>query len=139
MPVDPALSGYFGAIHAAQEGELPFPETKNGGGAHRPDIGGSEWYPSQAGTSAEPHVHDERSDGPQEINPGKSVSPAKKSSKVVQVVVEEEQRQMELDFANWVAVALEERAGGDRDRLDKVVDDLDGLESQLKQGEGVSG
>jgi type IV secretion system protein VirD4 len=34
---------------------------------------------------------------------------------------------------------IEEIDGGDRDRLDSVVDDLDGLESQLKQGERVSG
>ena len=34
---------------------------------------------------------------------------------------------------------LEERDGGDRDRLDLAVDDLGGLEDQLKLGEGVSG
>lgn len=65
--------------------------------------------------------------------------PTKKSSKAVQAVVEVEQRQMEMSFANQVEIQIEEIDGGDRDRLDTVVDDLDGLESRLKQGEGVSG
>jgi type IV secretion system protein VirD4 len=34
---------------------------------------------------------------------------------------------------------LEEREDGDRDRLDLAVDDLGGLEDQLKQREEVSG
>jgi type IV secretion system protein VirD4 len=67
------------------------------------------------------------------------VPPTKKSSKAVQAVVEKEQRQMEMSFADLVEMQIEEHAGGDRDRLDKVVDDLDGLDNRLKQGEGVSG
>jgi type IV secretion system protein VirD4 len=67
------------------------------------------------------------------------VPPTKKNSKAVQAVVEEEQRQMEMSFADQVEMQIEEIDGGDRDRLDTVVNDLDGLESQLKQGEGVSG
>lgn len=130
----------FAAIHGAQRGELPFPEVGKGGGkADGSDFGGTERGPSQAGTNAEPQVHDERLDGPNEIGSGKSVPPAKKSSKAVQAVVEEEQRQMEMSFADQVEMQIEERDGGDRDRLDTVVDDLDGLESRLKQGEGVSG
>ena len=130
----------FAAIHGAQRGELPFPELGKGDGkAHGPDFGGTERGPSQAGTNAEPQVHDERLDGPNEIGSGKSVPPTKKSSKAVQAVVEEEQRQMEMSFADHVEMQIEEIDGGDRDRLDTVVDDLDGLESRLKQGEGVSG
>ena len=83
-------------------------------------------------------MHDERLDGPNEIGSGKSKPPAKKSSKAVQAVVEEEQRQMEMSFADQSEMQIEQIDGGDRDRLGTVVDDLDGLESQLKQGEGVS-
>ena len=130
----------FAAIHGAQRGELPFPQLgKGGGGVSGSDFGGTERSPSQAGTSAEPQVHDERLDGPNEVGSGKSVPPAKKSSKAVQAVVEEEQRQMEMSFADQVEMQIEEIDGGGIDRLDTVVDDLDGLESRLKQGEGVSG
>ena len=130
----------FAAIHGAQRGELPFPVMGGGGGkADGSDFGGTERSPSQAGTSAEPQVHDERLDGPNEVGSGKSVPPAKKSSKTVQAVVEEEQRQMEMSFADQVEMQIEEIDGGGIDRLDTVGDDLDGLESRLKQGEGVSG
>jgi len=46
---------------------------------------------------------------------------------------------MEMSFADQVEMQIEEIDGGDRDRLDTVVDDLDGLESRLKQGERASG
>ena len=145
MPVRAKRIQYFDdrlfvAIHGAQRGELPFPVMGGGGGkADGSDFGGTERSPSQAGTSAEPQVHDERLDGPNEVGSGKSVPPAKKSSKAVQAVVEEEQRQMEMSFADQVEMQIEEIDGGGIDRLDTVVDDLDGLESRLKQGEGVSG
>ena len=45
---------------------------------------------------------------------------------------------MEMSFADQSEMQIEQIDGGDRDRLGTVVDDLDGLESQLKQGEGVS-
>lgn len=77
--------------------------------------------------------------GSKEISSNISVPPTKKNSKAVQAVVEEEQRQMEMSFADQVELQIEEIDGGDRDRLDTAVDDLDGLESRLKQGEGVSG
>ncbi|MEP2983983.1 MAG: type IV secretory system conjugative DNA transfer family protein [Sulfitobacter sp.] len=145
MPVRAKRIQYFDdrlfvAIHGAQRGELPFPVMGGGGGkADGSDFGGTERSPSQAGTSAEPQVHDERLDGPNEVGSGKSVPPAKKSSKAVQAVVEEEQRQMGMSFADQVEMQIEEIDGGGIDRLDTVVDDLDGLESRLKQGEGVSG
>ena len=130
----------FAAIHSAQKGELPFPARGGGGGkAHGPDSCGSKQGPSQAGTSAEPNAHYERLLGSKEISSGISVPPTKKSSKAVQAVVEEEQRQIEMSFADQVEMQIEEIDGGGIDRLDTVVDDLDGLESRLKQGEGVSG
>ncbi|MFU1608054.1 type IV secretory system conjugative DNA transfer family protein [Sulfitobacter pontiacus] len=107
----------FAAIHGAQRGELPFPVMGGGGGkADGSDFGGTERSPSQAGTSAEPQVHDERLDGPNEVGSGKSVPPAKKSSKAVQAVVEEEQRQMEMSFADQVEMQIEEIDGGGIDR-----------------------
>ncbi len=130
----------FAAIHGAQKGKLPFPVMGGGGGkAYGPDSCGSKRGPSQAGTSAEPNAHDELLDGPIEIGSRESVPPSKRSSTAVQVVVEEEQRQMEMSFADQSEMQIEEIDGGDRDRLDTVVDDLDGLERRLKQGEGVSG
>ena len=130
----------FAAIHGAQRGELPFPVMGGGGGkAHGPDSCGSKRGLSQAGTSAEPNAHDERLIGSKEISSGISVPPTKKDSKAVQAVVEEEQRQMEMRFADEVEMQIEEIDGSDRNRLDAVVNDLDGLESRLKQGEGVSG
>lgn len=45
---------------------------------------------------------------------------------------------MEMRFADEVEMQIEEIDGSDRNRLGTVVDDLDGLESRLKQGEGVS-
>ena len=51
---------------------------------------------------------------------------SKKRSGAVQVVVEEGQRQQEMNFADQGEMQLEERDGGDRDRLDLAVDDLRG-------------
>jgi len=110
-----------------------------GGKAHGPDTSGPKRGPSQAGTNAEPQVHDGRLDGPNEFCLVKAMPPTEKNSRAVQAVVEEEQRQMEMSFADQVEMQIEEIDGGDRDRLGTVVDDLEGLESKLKQGEGVSG
>ncbi|WP_232820793.1 hypothetical protein, partial [Thalassobius sp. I31.1] len=40
----------------------------------------------------------------------------------------------EMNFADQGEMQLEERDDGDRDRLDLAVDDLGGLEEQLRQG-----
>lgn len=85
------------------------------------------------------HKQDERLSGPQQVSAAKSVSRVKKRSRAVQVVLEAGQRQQEMNFADQEEMQLEERDGGDRDRLDLAVDDLGGLEDQLKQGERVSG
>jgi type IV secretion system protein VirD4 len=130
----------FAAIHGAQRGELPFPVMgKGGAGGSGSESGGTGQNASQEGTGANSHKQDERPSDPQEVGAAKSTSRAKKRSGAVQVVVEEGQRQQEMDFVNQGEMQLEERDGGDRDRLDLAVDDLGGLEDQLKQGEGVSG
>ena len=130
----------FAAIHGAQTGELPFP-VMGGGGARGSgsESGGSRQNANQDGIGAKSHKQDERLSGPQEVGATKSVSRVKKRSGAVQVVVEEGQRQQEMNFADQGEMQLEERDGGDRDRLDLTVDDLGGLEDQLKQGERVSG
>uniref|UniRef100_UPI0024929CC4 type IV secretory system conjugative DNA transfer family protein n=1 Tax=Litoreibacter halocynthiae TaxID=1242689 RepID=UPI0024929CC4 len=129
----------FAAIHGAQRGELPFPQLgKGGGGGSGSESGGSGQDLKQDGIGAQPHRHGERLNGLQEIGAAKSASRVKKRSGAVHVVVEEGQRQQEMNFADQGEMQLEERDGGDRDRLDLAVDDLGGLEDQLKQGEGIS-
>ncbi len=129
----------FAAIHGAQTGELPFPQAgKGGGGVSGPESGGSGQNASQVGIGAKSHKKDERLSGPQQVSAAKSAFRVKKRSGAVQVVVEEGQRQQEMNFADQGEMQLEERDGGDRDRLDLAVDDLGGLEDQLKQGDGVS-
>ena len=103
------------------------------------ESGGSGQNANQDGIGAKSHKQDERLSGPQEVSAAKSASRVEKRSGAVQVVVEEGQRQQEMNFADQGEMQLEERDGGDRDRLDLAVDDLGGLEDQLKQGEGVSG
>jgi len=126
----------FAAIHGAQRGELPFP-VMGGGGADGSgsESGGSGQSSKRDGIGAQPHRPGERSNGPQEMSAAKSASRLKKRSGAVQVVVEEGQRQQEMNFADQGEMQLEERDGGDRDRLDLAVDDLGGLEDQLKQAE----
>ena len=109
----------FGAIHGSQTGELPFPVMgKGGAGVHGPDQGPDVLHQKSSNNSA---------------------SRAKKSSGTVQTVVEDQRRQMEMDFADQAEVRLQERDSGDRDRLDEAVDDLGGLEDHLTQGEKVAG
>ena len=129
----------FAAIHGAQRGELPFPVMGGGGaGGSGSESGGTGQNANQDGIGAKSHKQDERLSGPQQVSAAKSASRVKKRSGAVQVVVDEGQRQQEMNFADQGEMRLEERDGGDRDRLDLAVDDLGGLEDQLKQGDGVS-
>uniref|UniRef100_UPI0040474F64 type IV secretory system conjugative DNA transfer family protein n=3 Tax=Yoonia sp. TaxID=2212373 RepID=UPI0040474F64 len=142
MPVRAKRIQYFDdrlfvAIHGAQTGELPFPVMGGGGaGGSGSESGGSRQNANQDGIGAKSHKQDERLSDPQEVGAAKSASRVEKRSGAVQVVVEEGQRQQEMNFADQGEMRLEERDGGDRDRLDLAVDDLGGLEDQLKQGEG---
>ena len=130
----------FAAIHGAQTGELPFPVMEKGGaGGAGSESGGSGQNADQDRIGAKSHKQDERISGPQQASAAKSVSRVKKRSGAVQVVVEEGQRQQEMNFADQGEMQLEERDDCDRDRLDLAVDDLGGLEDQLKQGVGISG
>jgi type IV secretion system protein VirD4 len=126
----------FAAIHGAQKGELPFPVMGKGGAGS--ESGGSGQNANLDEIGAKSHKQNERSSGPQQVSAAKSASRAEKRSGAVQIVVEEAQRQQEMNFADQGEMQLEERDGGDRDRLDLAVDDLGGLEDQLKHGEGIS-
>jgi type IV secretion system protein VirD4 len=145
MPVRAKRIQYFDdrlfvAIHGAQTGELPFPVMGGGGaGGSGSESGGSRQNANQDGIGAKSHKQDERLSDPREVGAAKSASRVEKRSGAVQVVVEEGQRQQEMNFADQGEMQLEERDGSDRDRLDLAVDDLGGLEDQLKEGEGISG
>ena len=126
----------FAAIHGAQTGKLPFPQPgKGGGGVSGSESGGSGQNADQVGIGAKPHRQDERLNGTQQVSAPKSVARVKKRSGAVHVVVEEGQRQQEMNFADQGEMQLEERDCGDRGRLHLAVDDLGGLEDQLKLGE----
>ncbi|WP_394199160.1 type IV secretory system conjugative DNA transfer family protein [Litoreibacter albidus] len=141
MPVRAKRIQYFddrllASIHGAQTGELPFPMLGGGGaGGSGSESGGSGQNAHQVGIGAKSHKRDERLSGPQQVSAARSVSRVKKRSGAVQVVVEEGQRQQEMNFADQGEMKLEERDDGDRDCLDLAVDDLGGLEDQLRQEE----
>ena len=99
----------FAAVHGAQKGELPFPVMDGGKGPEGSKVARSSNFPADV----------------------------KKSLGSVQVVVEDKRRQSEMDFADQREMQLEEPDDGDRDHLDKVVDDLGGLEDRLKLEEKV--
>ncbi len=145
MPVRAKRIQYFddrllASIHGAQTGELPFPVLGGGGaGGSGSESGGSGQNANQVGIGAKSHKRDERVSGPQQVSAARSVSRVKKRSGAVQIVVEEGQRQQELNFADQGEMQLEKRDDSDRDRLDLAVDDLGRLEDQLKEGEGISG
>jgi len=130
----------FAAIHGAQTGELPFPVMGGGGaGVSGPESGGSGQNADRDGMGSQCHGQNERSSVAKNGGIARSAARANKSASAVQVVVEEEQRQMELNFADQAESLFEERGDDDRDCLDNMLDALDGLESQLKQGGGGVG
>jgi type IV secretion system protein VirD4 len=127
----------FKAIHAAQTGELPFP--KPGGGGPQGNLplsvrampmtppsngpGGSDAVVKTAGQDA-----GSRTSGQTDVAP-------KKTAPVVQAVVAEEQRQMEMDFGGQVADA--ETVGVvDEAQIRSAVDGLDDMEAMLQEEGG---
>jgi len=94
----------FAKIHGAQTGELPFPAV-GGGGA-----GGS---------------------GATVASPPRSSA---KSAPVVQAVVSQEQRQMEMEFAVQSVMDVREPNDAEIERYADAVDDLGELETNLERG-----
>ncbi|NBB80992.1 MAG: type IV secretory system conjugative DNA transfer family protein, partial [Verrucomicrobia bacterium] len=126
----------FKAIHAAQTGELPFPQPGGGGPQGNlplsvrampmtpPASGGGE---SDTASESEDHV---RGEAKQPLAQGYGAP--KKSAAVVQAVVAEEQRQMEMDFTT--SPNEQDQAGGEvEERMYRVLDDLQMLESDLNE------
>ena len=125
----------FKAIHAAQTGELPFPELGGGGSQGTlplsmrampmtPPLDGSGG--SEADVEAERQAADGQSSGKTDVAP-------KKTSPVVQAVIAEEQRQIEMDFGGEVA-ALGSVKDADVEQVRTAVHDLGELETALRQG-----
>ena len=123
----------FKAIHAAQTGELPFP--KPGGGRAQgnlplsvrampmtPPANGS------GGPEAAREAADGQSSGQTDVTP-------KKTAPVVQAVIAEEQRQMEMDFGGQV-VDAEAAIVVNEAQMRSAVDGLDEMEAMLREDGG---
>jgi type IV secretion system protein VirD4 len=127
----------FKAIHAAQTGELPFP--KPGGGRAQGTLPLSVRAmpmtpPSDGpgGTEADVERASQAGDGQPS---GQADAAPKKTAPVVQAVIAEEQRQMEMDFGGQVADA--ETVGVDDEaQMRSAVDGLDAMEAMLQEEGG---
>jgi len=142
MPVRAKRIQYFNdrlfkAIHAAQTGELPFPKPGGGGSQGNlplsvrampmtPPSDGSGG--SEADVEAAREAADGQSSGQTDVAP-------KKTASVVQAVIAEEQRQMEMDFRGQVTDAEVASAVGEA-QMRSAVDGLDDMEAMLREGEG---
>ena len=126
----------FKAIHDAQTGELPFPEPGGGGpqGALPLSVQALPLFPRSRG-GADNEAVSENADhvrGEAEVLLTRADSSPKKSAAVVQAVIAEEQRQMEMDFVGEV-VALDSLEEADDEQVRAAVDGLSQLETTLKQ------
>ena len=125
----------FKAIHAAQTGELPFPEP--GGGGPQGDLPLSmramPMTPPPDGQSG-PNTEVDAAHQAAAGQPSAHVVP-KKTAPVVQAVIAEEQQQMEMDFEGPVADA--ETVGvEDEAQMRSAVDGLDEMEAMLREDGG---
>jgi type IV secretion system protein VirD4 len=127
----------FKAIHAAQTGELPFPQPGGGGpqGNLPPSMRAMPMTPppnGSRGPGADAEGVRQAADGKPS---GKTDVAPKKTAPVVQAVIAEEQRQMEMDFEGLVADA--ETVGVDDDaQMRSAVDGLDDMEAMLQEEGG---
>jgi type IV secretion system protein VirD4 len=139
MPVRAKRIQYFNdrlfkAIHAAQTGELPFPQPGGGGPQGTlplsmrampmtppPDESRGSEVDVVAGRQAADGQSSEKTDVAQ-----------RKTASVIQAVVAEEQRQMEMDFATQVRSDDPIKEEGD-DKLRAAVDRLGELESNMRE------
>jgi len=129
----------FKAIHAAQTGELPFPQPGGGGlqGNLPLSVRAMPMTPPSSGPrGSEADVDMERANQVSGSQPlAQDDAAPMKTAPVVQAVVAEEQRQMEMDFGNQVA-----NAGAvdvdDEAQMRSAVDGLDDMEAMLQEGKG---
>jgi len=145
MPVRAKLIQYFDdrlfkAIHAAQTGELPFPEPGSGGpqGNLPLSVRAMPMTPPPSGrrgseTDAVVESASQVADSGQPS--GQTDAVLKKTAPVVQAVIAEEKRQVEMDFGSQIAAA--EAAGVlDEAQMRSAVDGLDNMEAMLREDGG---
>jgi len=127
----------FSAIHAAQAGELPFPVM--GGRGDKVGFGSGAGASGSTKAQPEPNIGVAERDaaiGDQEVGDGDAgPTPPKKTVAVVQEVVAEEGRQMEMDFVDQATTPVREPNDVETEELAGAVDELGDLESSLAKGE----
>jgi type IV secretion system protein VirD4 len=127
----------FKAIHDAQSGELPFPEPGGGGpqGTLPLSVQAMPLFPRSGGGAEDETIsesaHQVRGEAEQPLS--RVDGSPKKTAVVVQAVVAEAQRQMEMDFAAPVP-ATDSEGESDDEQVRNAVVGLEELESTLKQG-----
>jgi type IV secretion system protein VirD4 len=127
----------FKAIHAAQTGELPFPEPGGGGsqGTLPLSMRAMPMAPppdGPGGTEADVERASLAGDGQPS---GQADAAPKKTAPIVQAVIAEKQRQMEMDFGSQV-VDAEAASVVDEAQMRSAVDGLDDMEAMLREEDG---
>jgi type IV secretion system protein VirD4 len=127
----------FKAIHAAQTGELPFPKPGGVGsqGTLPLSVRAMPMAPPPDGPSgpeADVEAARQAADGQ---SSGQTDVAQTKIAPVVQAVIAEEQRQMEMDFGSQV-VDAEAASEVDEAQMRSAVDGLDEMEAMLREDGG---
>ena len=125
----------FKAIHAAQTGELPFPQPGGGGpqGNLPLSVRAMPMTPpanGPSGSETDAVVESARQDAGSQTSVQTDVAP-KRTAPVVQAVIAQEQRQMEMDFGSSV-VDSEAASVADEAQMRSAVDGLDEMEAMLR-------
>ena len=127
----------FKAIHAAQTGELPFPEPGGGGaqGTLPRSVRAMPMTPPPDGSGgpegdveAARQAADGQSSGQTDVAP-------KKTAPVVRAAIAEEQGQMEMDFESQVVDAEAAGVVGEA-KMRSAVDGLEDMEAMLQEEGG---
>ena len=125
----------FKAIHAAQTGELPFPEPGGGGpqGTLPLSVRAMPMTPPPNGSSRPEADVEGLREGVGDQPSGQTEPNSRKTAPVVQTVVAEEQRQMEMDFEGQVA---DSDTVADEAQMRSAVDGLNDMEAMLQEEGG---
>ena len=126
----------FKAIHAAQSGELPFPKPGGGGsqGTLPLSVRAMPMSPPANGPGGSDAVVETTRQEAGTQKSGQTDVASKKTAPVVQAVIAEEQRQMEMDFGSQIADA-EAASVVDKVQMRSAVDGLDEMEAMLQDGD----
>jgi type IV secretion system protein VirD4 len=127
----------FKAIHDVQTGELPFPKPGGGGpqGNLPLSVRAMPMTPPSDGPGGTEVVVERASQAGDGQPSGQADAAPKKTAPVVQAVIAEEQRQMEMDFGSGVADS-EAASVADEAQMRSAVDGLDDMEAMLQEGDG---